>query len=537
VDAAPSPKPAARRSAAALAVGAGMLLSRIAGLVREIAFAHFLGNSDAAGAFKAALRIPNLLQNLFGEGALSASFIPVYARLLAEGKEEEAGRVAGAVASLLALAMALLVAVGTLAARAIIGVVAPGFEGDVRELTIRLVQIMFSGVGLLVLSAWCLGVLNSHRRFFLSYVAPVLWNVAIVAALLGFGGRRALTRVAQMDLTVVLAWATVAGAALQLGVQLPTALRLVGRFRPSLRVAGTPVREVIANFGPALVSRGVVQISAYVDQILSSYLGAPIVSAMSFAQILYTLPVSLFGMAVSAAELPEMSSALGSQAEIAAALRGRLEAALARIAFYVVPSVVAFLLLGDVVVATIFQHGHFGVGDTRLVWLILAGSTVGLLAATQARLLAAAFWALRDTRTPLAYACARVVATGVLGYLFALPLRQAFDWPAGWGAAGLTASAGLAGWMEFLLLRRALVARIGPLSVGGRVIARCWAAALGAGALGFALRRLLPFSEPRLVGVIVLGVYGALYLGGALALGVGEATQALGRVRRLARRR
>jgi len=145
-----------------------------------------LGLSDAADAFAAAFRIPNFLQNLFGEGVLSASFIPVYSRLTAEGRHQEARRVAGAVAGLLGLAVSVLVALGVTAAPFLIQAIFPGFDGEKRALTTVIVRILFPGTGLLVISAWCLGVLNSHRRFFLSYVAPVLWNSAQIAALVGF---------------------------------------------------------------------------------------------------------------------------------------------------------------------------------------------------------------------------------------------------------------------------------------------------------------------------------------------------------------
>src|SRR5471032_2125335 len=140
-----------RSTGGAVLVASGIFLSRIMGLVRSRAFSHFLGTSESADAFTAALRIPNFLQNLFGEGVLSASFIPVYARLLAEGDEEEAGRVAGAVFSVLALIVTVMVIVGVLATPVLIPLLAPGFTGDKRELTIRLVQVMFPGVGLLVL--------------------------------------------------------------------------------------------------------------------------------------------------------------------------------------------------------------------------------------------------------------------------------------------------------------------------------------------------------------------------------------------------
>src|SRR6266567_4067062 len=167
----PSPTQAAHAGVGrhALLVGAGIFLSRIAGLVRERVIAHFLGNSFAADALRGAIRIPNVLQNLFGEGVLSASFIPVYARLLAEGDEEQAGRVAGIVASLLALTMTILVLIGVLLTPWLLIVIAPGYTGTIRELTITVVRIMWPGIGLLVLSAWCLGILNSHRKFFLSY--------------------------------------------------------------------------------------------------------------------------------------------------------------------------------------------------------------------------------------------------------------------------------------------------------------------------------------------------------------------------------
>ena len=173
-----------RRSSSrnAVLVGSGILLSRIIGLVRERIFAHYFGNSDAADAFKAALKIPNLLQNLFGEGALSSSFIPVYANLLASGDKEEANRVARVIGSMLVLAMSLLVLAGVLATPLLIDLIAPGFKGVKRDSTIQMVRIMFPGVGVLVLSAWCLGILNSHRRFFLPYAAPILWNAAMIAA-------------------------------------------------------------------------------------------------------------------------------------------------------------------------------------------------------------------------------------------------------------------------------------------------------------------------------------------------------------------
>src|SRR5439155_8312158 len=203
----------------AVMVGAGILISRIIGVIRQRVFAYYFGSSLAADAFSAAFRIPNFLQNVFGEGALSASFIPVYANLLARKDEREASRVASAVLTLLALVTSIIVLVGVLTTPYIISVLAWGFEGERRDLAIRLVQIFFPGAGLLVMSAWCLGVLNSHRKFLLSYTAPVVWNLAIIASLIFFGSHSGQLNQGQLGqfqahLAVITAWGSVVGSAL-----------------------------------------------------------------------------------------------------------------------------------------------------------------------------------------------------------------------------------------------------------------------------------------------------------------------------------
>jgi putative peptidoglycan lipid II flippase len=511
----------------AFLVAAGILLSRIAGLVRDRVFAHYFGNSDAADVFKAAFRIPNVLQNLFGEGVLSASFIPVYANLLAREDEAEARRTAGAVAALLALSTSLLVLLGVLAAPWLIDLIAPGFQGEKRDLTVLLVRILFPGAGLLVASAWCLGVLNSHRRFFISYTAPVLWNVAMIAGMIGFGGGRT-----QSSLVVVTAWASVVGSALQVLVQLPMVLKLLGGLRLSLAHRSENVRTVIRNFFPVFVSRGVVQISAYVDAFIASWLPTGAVSALAYAQTLYTLPVSLFGMSVSAAELPVMSGAVGAAEEVAGLLRRRLETGLRQIAFLVVPSVVGFLALGDLIVSAIYRTGRFGDEDVLYVWGILAGATVGLLASTLGRLYSSAFYALRDTRTPLRYAIVRVALTSVLGYVAALPLPPLLGVEQRWGVAGLTVSAGIASWVEFKLLQRGLARRTGHVALPLRFLLQVWAAALVAAGVARGLLVVLGSGGSVVVALPVLGLYGVLFFAVNLALGVPEARAMLDMVGR-----
>lgn len=520
------------KGAGAVFVAAGILLSRILGLVRESLKARYLGATTdlAADAFNAAFRIPNLLQNLFGEGALSASFIPVYANLLARGDREEAGKVAGAVAGVLALAVSVIVLLGVLFTPVLLFVVAPGFTGEKRELTILLVRILFPGAGLFVMAAWCLGILNSHRRFFLSYVAPVVWNMAMIAALLLSRHEPSLSRIA-----VTLAWASVVGAALQFMVQLPVVLRLVPTLRVTFDHRRESVRAVVRNFVPAFVSRGVVQISAYIDQLIASLLPQGTVSLIFYAQTISVLPVSLFGMSVAAAELPEMASAIGTHEETAAHLRKRLNAGLRQIAFFVVPSAVAFLALGDVIAAAVFQSGRFTTVDTTFTWGILAGASLGLLASTMGRLYSSAYFALKDTRTPLRFALARVALTTLLGFLFAIPLPRALGLDPRWGAALLSVSAGIAGWIEFGLLRSRMNGRIGPTGAPLRFVLTLWLVAFVAGAAGFAVKLAVPDAHRLVVGMLALGTYGVAYVGLTRLLGVPESVALLRRVRGIVR--
>jgi putative peptidoglycan lipid II flippase len=503
------------------------LLSRLVGLIRDRVFAHYFGNSDAADAFRAAFRIPNFLQNLFGEGVLSASFIPVYARLDAEERHNEASQLAEAIFAILLVITTILVAIGVWATPWLIDLIAPGFHGAKRDLTIVLVQILFPGAALLVFSAWCLGILNSHRRFFLSYAAPVVWNLTMITTL-WWGGRSHT----EQRLAVMLAIGSVIGSGLQFAVQLPRVMQFLWPLRLRLR-ADDHVRTVVKNFFPVFLSRGVVQISAYIDAWLGSFLGTGAVSALGYAQTLYTLPVSLFGMAVSAAELPAMSSEMGTSTEISQALRKRLTAGLHQIAYFVIPSAVAFALLGDVVIASIYRTGQFRHDDVMFVWAVLAGSAVGLLASTSGRLYSSAFYALRDTRTPLKFALIRVGLTLSLGYVCALPLPALLGISQRWGAAGLTLSAGVAGWLEFLLLRRALHIRIGAIESGRARIARLWTVATGAALVSVGLKLVLPFHNAILVGICVLLPYGAIYVGVTRWMGI----ESLGALNRLWSRR
>ncbi|MGH9518623.1 MAG: lipid II flippase MurJ, partial [Terriglobales bacterium] len=309
---------------------------------------------------------------------------------------------------------------------------------------------------------------------------------------------------------------------LQILVQWPAVRKLVRGMRLNLGAGTGHVREVVRNFIPVFFARGVVQVSAYVDALLASLLPTGAVASLAYAQTLYLLPISLFGMSVSAAELPAMSGTLGQQDEVKRVLLTRLNAGLRQIAFFVLPSVLGFLVLGDVIVAAIYQTGAFGRRDVLYVWGALAGATVGLLASALGRLYSSAYYALRDTRRPLQYASVRVALTTALGYVAAFPLPGWLGIEPRWGVAGLTASAGIAAWVEFSLLRRGLRSRLGESGVPRVFLLKIAAAAAAAAAVGRGVYTMLPHWAPLAAATVVLLAFAAVYFGIAYALRLPE---------------
>jgi putative peptidoglycan lipid II flippase len=251
------------------------------------------------------------------------------------------------------------------------------------------------------------------------------------------------------------------------------------------------------------------------------------------------LPVSLFGMSVSASELTEMSHVdeqQGIEAR-AAELRLRLDAGLRKIAFLVVPSAVGFLALGGVMVALLFQNQRFDERATTITWSIVAGSAIGLLANTMGRLYSSTFYVLRDTRTPLRFAIVRITLGAILGWTGAALVPRWMGIDPMWGGAGLTAAAGVSAWVEFSLLRHALNARIGRTGIRASFLAGLWGAALLSAALGWGARFFLTGRGPILSGILILALYGGAYFGLTAAFGIPESRRLLDDVRQLLRRR
>jgi putative peptidoglycan lipid II flippase len=535
--------PAPRSGVGAFLIGLGILSSRILGLVRERALATYFGTGLHADVFSAGLRLPNVLQNLLGEGTLSASFIPAYSALLGQGRTEEAGRVAGAAFALLLAIAGAICLIGIPLAPFIVSVFTPGFTGQRRELSITVVRILFPMTGLLVLSAWALGILNSHRRFFLPYFAPVLWNAAIITTLVVFGSRLDLDA-----LVIAAAWGALLGGALQFGVQLPAVWRLDRQIRLNTGRDEPAFKDAVRNAGPAIMGRGVVQLSGYLDLVLASLLAVGALARLRYAQTLYLLPISLFGMSVAAAALPDLARDYGAAV---GAVRERTVAAVRRVAFFVVPSFVAFIAIGDVLVAGLYRAGQFGDADVAVVWLVLVGYSLGLLASTTTRVYQSAFFALRDTATPARVAVVRVLVALVAGALLmvqfepvtllgvtipagALASFEALGVPL--GPLGLALGASLGAWVEWVLLKRRLAAQVGHIGTGAAALARMFAAAIAAAAAGYAASVWLENRPPLLAAAVVAAVFGAVYLAAASILGLDEARRLAGALRRRAQR-
>jgi putative peptidoglycan lipid II flippase len=500
-------------------VAAGIFVTRVLGYLRERVTAHYLGNGAVADAFRVALRIPNAIRNLLGEGTLSASFIPVYASL--NERDVEAGRsLAGAVAGLLLLATGTLALIGVLFAGPLTTILAPGLAPGTRVIAVSLMRLLFPMSGVMVCSAWCLGILNTHRRFFLSYAAPALWNVAGIAALVG-AATWLVSPALPVDqqlyrLALALAWGTVAGSLLQVAVQLPACWRLLHGIALRFSTAPEGVRSVLVAWGPLVLGAGVAQIASLVDTFLGSLAGQGGVSSLVYAQLIQILPVSLFGTSVAAASLPDLSRDAAATTPNEQ-LRSRIATGFRRITFFVLPSAVAFAALGPVIVGALFQTGRFGDTDTAIVGGVLSAYGVGLLGQSTVKLFASGFYALRDTRTPVKIASFSLLVSSVLAYLF---MRV-------YGPAGIALGSSLGQTLNVVLHLKDLDIRIGRVlgPADWRAFGTSVVAALLAGGAGVAAARFGAGLGPIALALLALGIFGVTYAALAFALRHPDATR------------
>lgn len=508
----------------AFVVAAGILISRVVGLLRQTAFAYYFGSGSAADAYGAAFKIPNAVRNLLGEGTLSAAFVPIYSRLLSREDPRAARALSNAVLGLLLATTSVLTLVGILAAPVLTRALAGGFDGPTQELTTRLTRVMFPMTGLMVLSGWCLGVQNAHRRFFWSYASAAIWSLAQIVLLL-IGGPRAANTV---TLSYWLAWATLAGAILQIAAQAPEVLRLAGPLRPTLDRTAEGVTPLLRNVLPVVTALGVVQISSFVDLYIASFLPPGAVANLGYANTLALLPVSLFGVSVAAAALPDLSRDSGVMN--LDALLEKVRNGWQRILFYIIPSAVAFVVLGDYCVGLLYRAGRFGVAEQTSVHWVLAAYAVGLVSFGSVKLLGSAYYAMQDYRTPLRASITSIVVSVVVSVSIAVPLRSMSV-----AAAGIALGSAVGSYVNLAILARGLHRRLGALYTVAmwRGTRRIVLAAAMAAIVGMLLRygqyHWLPAMHPRVAGIPVLSAFGATYLLSAWSMGSAEAARWLRR--------
>jgi putative peptidoglycan lipid II flippase len=493
----------------------GIGVSRLFGLIREQVVAFYFGRAASYSAFVAAYKIPNLVRVLLGEGNLSASFIPVLVERMQAAEPGAARRLAQSILGLVLLVVGVATIVGMLAAPLLAWVVAPGFDPELRALVARLIVILFPTSAFMVVGAWCMGVLHAHRRFFWPNMAPLFWSVVSAGALIAFVGRT------RWDPIWILAWGVVAGSAVQLLVQLPSTRAVLGTLVPRGGWSDPAVRRVVALFLPMLAGTGVAQLSTVVDIEIATFLGSEGVATLAYAQRIYLLPLSLFGVAIAQVALPTLArEAIADGATSVTAVRAELGVAWRRMATFILPSMLGLVVFGRPAVSILFEHGAFDAVDTEAVTWVLAGYAAGLLAYGSVRLFATAFYALQDTRTPVRIAIAALLANIALGIALAWWI----------GTPGIALATAIASTLNALLLAGKLRARLGTVLEPGAwieframLVALAVAGAVGATPFLWILDRWPTWAlgaRSAATAALYLLV-GATYLAVARALGVG----------------
>jgi len=397
-------------------ISALTVVSRVFGYIRDSRIAFLLGASTAADAYTTAYRIPNLLRRLVGEGAVSAAFIPVFSRYVAEQKKEDAWEFANTLLTVITFLLTAVTLTGILLSPLIVRLFASGF-GDTPgklELTATLNRIMFPYMFLIGLSALAMGILNSFHRFGAPAFAPIVLNLTmIVFSFLGslFG-----------DVTKTLAVGVVVGGALQLGIQIPALLEMGWKIRLKFDFRHPGVRRVAKLMVPVVFGVGIVQINVLVDTQFASYLEEGSVTAIYYADRVMELVLGGYAVAVSTVILPLLSrqAALRKMDE----LKTTLNFAIRLILFITFPATVGLILLRSQIIEVLFQHGDFDAASTALTAWALPFFAVGLSAFSMVKIIVPAFYALQDTRTPVKIAFVAMLLNIGFNFLLIRPLRN-----------------------------------------------------------------------------------------------------------------
>src|ERR1700692_3915678 len=421
-------------------IGLAVMCSRVLGLVREQIFAALFGGGAAMDAFTAAFRIPNLLRDLFAEGALSTSFVTTFSKTIARGGDDAAWRLANKVATLTAVVLGVLCVAGMVFSAQLVATLAPGFDPEKAALTAQLTRIMFPFILLVSLAALIMGMLNSKSVFGMPAMASSFFNIGSIVGgvTLGFWidphfGPRAL---------VGLGVATVLGGALQLAVQLPSLARLGYRFRPDFRWRDAGVKAILLLMGPSVIAATTTPFNVLVNSMFASTLGDGPIFWLAIAFRLMQLPLGLFGVALGTVTLPLLSRLVvagqltGFRAELARAMRLAL--------LLTIPSTVGLIMLAEPIISVLYQHGKFNAYQAAQAAGALRFYAIGLAGYAALKVLVNAFYALERRKTPM------LVSFGAVG--LNLLLNWIFTFRLGWGHRGLAFSTGCVATFNFLLL-------------------------------------------------------------------------------------
>ena len=421
-------------------IGLAVMCSRVLGLVREQIFAALFGGGMAMDAFTAAFRIPNLLRDLFAEGALSMAFVTTFSKTIARGGDQDAWRLANKVATMTALVLGVLCVVGMVFSPELVALLAPGFDPDKAALTAHLTRIMFPFILLVSLAALVMGMLNAKNRFGMPAMASSFFNIGSIVGGVALGfwidphfGTRAL---------IGLAFATLIGGGLQLAVQLPSLARLGYRFRPDLHWRDPGIKAILLLMGPAVIAASTTQINVLVNSMFASTLGDGAIFWLAIAFRLMQLPLGLFGVALGTVTLPLLSRLVVAgktqefRSELARAIRWGL--------LLTLPSMAGLMLLAEPIISVLYQHGKFNADQAAHAAGALRFYAIGLGGYAALKVLVNAFYALDRRKTPMLVSFIAVGLNLLFNWIFTFRL--------GWGYQGLAFSTGCVATFNFLLL-------------------------------------------------------------------------------------
>jgi len=421
-------------------IGVAVMCSRLLGLAREQICAALFGGGGAMDAFTAAFRIPNLLRDLFAEGALSTAFVTTFSKTIARGGDAAAWRLANKVSTLTVIVLSAICVLGIVFSPQLVATLAPGFDPGKAALTATLTRIMFPFILLVSLAALVMGMLNAKNVFAMPAMASSFFNIGSIlgGVLLGgwldpHFGPRALTG---------LAIGTLLGGALQLGVQLPRLRRLGYHFQPDFAWRDAGVSAILALMGPSVIAASTTQFNVLVNSMFASTLGDGPIFWLSIAFRLMQLPLGLFGVALGTVTLPLLSR-LAVSGDMTA-FRDELARAM-RLAFLLtVPSAVGLMMLAEPIISVLYQHGRFDAHQTAEAAGALRFYAIGLCGYAALKVLVNAFYALDRRKTPMLVSFAAVALNLLFNWIFTFRL--------GWGHRGLAFSTGCVASFNFLLL-------------------------------------------------------------------------------------